>query len=130
MLYGGCLCGQMRYEAGGSPFHQTLCHCANCRRSSGAPAVAWFSVPRAEFRFVQGTPARFQSTPHGTRSFCPHCGSALCFESTRFPDEIDVTTCSLDDPEQLPPQDHTWVSRRLQWLHLGDALPQYLQTRP
>src|SRR5690349_12668058 len=103
MLQGGCLCGRVRYEAGGTPIHLTLCHCSICRRSSGAPAVAWFSVPRSQFRFVQGTPGRFKSSAHGTRGFCTHCGSALCFENDQLPDEVDVTTCTLDDPEQLPP---------------------------
>lgn len=130
MLTGACLCGQLRYEAGGTPFHLTNCHCATCRRSSGAPFVAWFSVPRAAFRFVQGTPARFNSSEHGTRSFCPSCGSPLTFESNRAPGEIDVTTCTLDDPESLPPQDHTWVRSRLRWVHVDDGLPAYEQARP
>ena len=130
MLTGTCLCGQLRYEAGGTPFHLTNCHCATCRRSSGAPFVAWFSVPHAAFRFVQGTPARFQSSEHGTRSFCPRCGSPLTFESSRAPGEIDVTTCTLDDPGALPPQDHTWVRSRLRWVHLADGLPAYEQARP
>ena len=61
MLTGGCLCGHVRYEADGAPFHETICHCSMCRRAAGAPMVAWFSVPRAGFRVVAGTPARFAS---------------------------------------------------------------------
>ena len=113
MLKGRCFCGAIRYEMGGAPFHETVCHCSICRRTTGAPFVAWFSVPRSEFRFVQGTPIRFRSTEKGTRSFCPRCGTQLTFEHDDFLDEIDVTTCSLDEPERVPPRDHTRTSSKL-----------------
>jgi hypothetical protein len=129
MLKGGCLCGGIRYEAGGAPFHLTNCHCSICRRSTGAPFVAWFSVPRSEFRFVQGGPTRFRSTSKGTRSFCPLCGTQLTFEHDDAAAEIDVTTCSLDDPERLPPADHTRTSSKLSWVRLSDSLPQHLEAR-
>jgi hypothetical protein len=130
MLEGGCFCGWIRYEAAGTPFHETSCHCSICRRTTGAPFVAWFSVPRSQFRIVHGAPARFRSTALGMRSFCPQCGAQLTFEHEDFPEEIDVTTCSLDDPESLPPKDHTWTSRRLGWVELADRLPQHPEQRP
>ena len=129
MLKGGCLCGGIRYEAGGTPFHLTSCHCSICRRSIGAPFVAWFSAPRFEFRFVQGMPNRFRSTSKGTRTFCPRCGTQLTFEHDDASDEIDVTTCSLDDPEHLPPEDHTRTSSKLKWVRLADGLREYREAR-
>ena len=44
-------------------------------------------------------------------------------------DEIDVTTCSLDDPERLPPEDHTRTSSKLGWVKLADGLPEYREAR-
>lgn len=129
MLNGGCFCGAIRYEAGGTPFHQTNCHCTICRRTTGAPFVAWFSVLRSEFRLIQGTPAKTRSSPRGMRTFCPHCGTQLTFEHDDASNEIDVTTCSLDAPEQLPPKDHTQTSTKLAWVKLADALPQYREAR-
>ncbi|MGH8609046.1 MAG: GFA family protein [Gammaproteobacteria bacterium] len=90
MLKGGCFCGRIRYEATGTPFHETNCHCSICRRTTGAPFVTWFSVPRSQFRLVCGEPTRFRSTAKGTRSFCPQCGTQLTFEDEDLPDEIDV----------------------------------------
>jgi hypothetical protein len=107
MLKGGCFCGWIRYETGATPFDETNCHCSICRRTTGAPFVAWFSVPRSQFRLVCGEPTRFRSTTKGTRSFCPRCGTQVTFEHEDFLDEIDVTTCSLDEPERLPPRGHT-----------------------
>lgn len=129
MLTGGCLCGAIRFEAGGTPFNLTLCHCATCRRASGAPLVAWFSVPRSQFRFTQGTPGKFASSANATRGFCTQCGSALIFENADFPEEIDVTTCTLDNPEKLPPADHTWTTRQLPWISMDDGLPRHATTR-
>ena len=129
MLKGGCFCGWIRYEAAGTPFHETNCHCSICRRTTGAPFVAWFSVPRSRFRLLCGAPARFRSTAKGTRSFCPRCGTQLTFEHDEFPDEIDVTVCSLEQPERLPPKDHTHASSSLGWIRLADRLPEYPQSR-
>lgn len=128
MLHGGCLCGAVRYEAEGPAFHSTLCHCSMCRHAAGAPAVAWFSVRRAGLRFI-GTPGVYHSSPGVTRQFCTACGTQLSFAYDSTPEEIDITTASLDDPEQVPPEDHTFSESRLHWVRLGDQLPRYLRTR-
>jgi hypothetical protein len=119
----------MRYEAGGTPFHETSCHCTICRRANGAAFVTWFSVPRLQFKWVQGEPTRFRSTAKGTRSFCARCGTQLTFELEGLADEIDITICSLDDPEALPPKDHTWSRSRLHWVKLDDRLAQFKEGR-
>jgi hypothetical protein len=129
MLAGGCYCGAVRYEAGGAPYDRTNCHCSICRRTTGAPFVTWFSVLRSEFQFVSGAPTRFRSSARGTRSFCAHCGTQLSFEHDDAGDEIDVTTCSLDDPEALPPEDNTRTSSRLRWVQLADGLPEHPEGR-
>ena len=130
MLTGGCLCGHVRYEAGGEPFHLTVCHCSLCRRAAGAPMVAWCSVPRAEYRVVADAPTRFKSSAKGTRTFCPRCGTPLTFESDEHPNEIDITAASLDDPEAMPPRDHTRAATKLSWVRLADGLPAYPGLRP
>lgn len=125
MIEGGCYCRRMRYRVTGTPSHETNCHCSICRRTSAAPFVAWFTVAESEFRFTAGKPAEFHSTAHGTRTFCPDCGTPLTFRTSRSPGEVDVTVCSLDDPERMPPRDHTHVASRLSWVKLGDGLPQF-----
>jgi hypothetical protein len=99
-----------------------------CRRAAGAPAVAWFSERRSGLRLT-GTLGAYASSPGVTRQFCPHCGTQLTFADARTPEEIDITTATLDDPELLPPEDHTFSENRLHWMQLGDQLPRYLRTR-
>jgi hypothetical protein len=124
-LKGGCFCGRVRYETTGTPFHETNCHCAICRGTTGATSVAWFSVERSHFRFTEGEPTRFKSTRTGTRAFCSHCGTQLTFETDLLPSEIDVTICSLDDPESVRPKDETWVSSKVGWVLLDRRLPHH-----
>jgi hypothetical protein len=123
------MCGAVRYEAQGEPFHATLCHCVDCRRASGAPALAWFSVRRDALRWTRGTPARNPSSPGIERLFCGQCGTQLTWHGDAAPDEIDVTTASLDDPEAVPPADHTFYAQHLDWLCLADDLPRYPRLR-
>jgi hypothetical protein len=128
-ITGGCRCGALRYEAGGEPWNQTVCHCADCRGTTGAPMVGWITVRRAACHFTAGTPTWFRSSPRAQRAFCPTCGTHLAYVADDLPEEIDLTTASLDDPERFPPRDHVWVSRRLSWVALPAGLPAYPQAR-
>ena len=128
MLEGGCHCGAIRYTAGGEPFHQTVCYCVDCRRSSGAVSVAWFSVQRRDFRWV-GTPAAYRSSRHGTRRFCSNCGTSLTFENDTLPDELDIAIATLDEPDLVQPQNRTFVSQRPSWEELAGSLPRFEQSR-
>lgn len=130
MLKGRCYCGAVRYETTGCPAQRTACHCTTCRGISGAPFIAWFNVPSSSLRIVAGVPARFSSSEWATRTFCAACGTPLTYESTRHSDTIYVTACSLEDPEQAPPVDHTYGRSQLSWVKLDDALPVYPTTRP
>ena len=53
MPKGQCHCGAVRYEMPAEAIHQALCHCTDCRRHSGAPAVAWGLVPEDQLKVVQ-----------------------------------------------------------------------------
>jgi hypothetical protein len=121
----GCLCGAVRYEATGEPFH---CHCADCRKSSGAPFVTWASFRRHNFRFTHGTPREIAWAGR-VRSFCATYGTTLTFLSEPDTDEVDVAVCSFDCPDAILPEDHTWAEDRLPWIQLADDLPRYARTR-
>lgn len=125
---GGCLCGAVRYEVDGAVTHETLCHCTFCRRASAAPVVAWFSVEPGAFHLVQGRLKTFRSSPGVTRSFCADCGTPITYQRDGL-GELDVTTCSLDDPESTPPRDHTFARSALSWAPVDDGLPRHAALR-
>jgi hypothetical protein len=129
MISGGCLCGAIRYEADGTPYNETLCHCSMCRRAAGAPAMAWATVKRADFRLTSGALAHYASSARAERGFCARCGTSLTFEAKDFPDEVDIATATLDDPDTLPPRDNIYASTRLRWMVGVDKLPTFAGSR-
>ncbi|HZR34985.1 MAG TPA: GFA family protein [Nevskia sp.] len=128
MLLGGCCCGAIRYAVEGPTRDETNCHCTTCRRTSGAPYLAWFTVALRDFHWLRGVPRYYDSSAQGRRGFCAECGTQLTFADATTPDWLDVTTCSLDHPEGVPPRDHVWTRSRLPWLYLHD-LPEYPRRR-
>jgi hypothetical protein len=130
MLTGGCYCGQIRYEIAGEPVDCTVCHCADCRRVSGAPFTAWMSVRLHDFRFIVGIPRVIASSPGVERSLCGQCGTPLTYRHATFADEVDVTTGSLDEPDDSAPAHHTWTSQKLAWVQLADGLPEHPHSLP
>ena len=128
-LTGGCFCRSIRYEIAGTPFFETICHCSICRRTTGSALVGWLTIQRSGFRLLSGEPKVFRSSDIATRAFCERCGTQLTFAFDEWPNVVDVTLGSLDDPNSSPPKDHTWTSAQLQWICLADQLPQYREAR-
>jgi hypothetical protein len=50
-------------------------------------------------------------------------GRPSAFESARYPEEIDVTTASLDDAEPVPAQPQIYTNSSLTWSPAMMALP-------
>ena len=111
----------VRFLASGPPSHQANCHCANCRRAAGAQAVAWITVKPLEFAWEKGKPKRYQTDTGAYRTFCDSCGTSLTYEHDERPDEIDITTGSLDNPGRFPPNRDVFPEERLSWVPLIDG---------
>jgi hypothetical protein len=129
MLTGGYYCKAIRYRVPDQTFDATICYCDMCRGTSGAPCVAWLSVASEHLELLQGTPARFRASSHATRTFCATCGTQLTFVDDASPGETGITTCSLDSPDAVPPDDHTFLDDKVAWLVLGDGLPRFRRAR-
>ena len=128
-IEGGCLCGAIRYRATGAPTSTMICHCQTCRRAAGSPVVAWLTFAKADFALTKGKLNEFSSTAPVLRGFCATCGTPLTYTHAKSPDSIDVTTCSLDDPQAFPPTHHSWLSDDVGWIRFGDGLPAFQESR-
>jgi hypothetical protein len=128
-IEGGCLCGAIRYRAWGNAYGITHCHCQTCRRASGAPFVTWAGFDADKFGFTKGEPVTYASSSQVVRTFCGRCGTGLTYRRADLPNSIDVTLGSMDAPETLQPEDHTWTESRLSWIALSDRLPAYPRER-
>lgn len=129
-IEGGCLCGAVRYRATAPPVARSICHCRTCRRASGAPSVAWSTFHMDTFAFISGTPLWFQSSPEVVRSFCGNCGTPLTYRHSDDVDTLDITTASLDAPEQFPPTKEIWIEHKLPWERLDEATRHYQRSSP
>jgi hypothetical protein len=112
---GGCYCGAIRFRAKGAPKSQAMCYCDTCRRAVGAQSVAWVTFDVVDVLFTTADPARFRTDTGAWRTFCAQCGSSLTYESDERPGDIDITTGSLDRPQDYGPTKGVFVDERLPW---------------
>ena len=125
MLQGGCHCGAVRYEMTADVPRTALCHCADCRRHSGAPMVAWGLVSKDDLK-VEGETKEYASSEHGRRHFCPQCGTGLFYTSeTIFPGQIDVQIATLDDPDTIVPRAQIQLAERIAWIDNLDSMAKF-----
>jgi hypothetical protein len=124
---GGCLCGEVRFEAAGEPRTVFHCHCFSCRRQTGA-AMASFAVFPTEdghFRWTRTAPGIFSSSPGVTRSFCQRCGTPLSYQAEKYPGEIHLNIGVFDQPERFVPKAHFHVAEKIAWFETADRFPRY-----
>jgi hypothetical protein len=125
-LQGGCQCGAVRYAVDGEPQHVALCHCEGCRKSAGAPAVAWAAFAEDEFTLKQGELTTFNSSGSAMRSFCPTCGTGIAYRNAdMLPGIVDIQAATLDDPDALPLQAQIQTAERIGWMANAHELPQF-----
>jgi hypothetical protein len=121
MRTGGCQCGAVRYQVEEEPLRVGLCHCTDCRKTSGSVFSTFAVWPRSAFSSVSHV-----ATYRG-RSFCPNCGSRV-FSLT--PTEAEIMVGSLHDaPSGLVPAYELWTPRREDWLHGLPWTDQYVGDR-
>lgn len=104
---GGCMCGEVRFEARAEPYRVGICHCLDCRKHSGSLFAAFAVFPEAAVT-VTGAASEYEG-----RFFCTKCGSSVF---ARSGDEIELQLGALDAPNQLRPSYELWTGRRENWL--------------
>ena len=125
-ITGGCLCGAVRYQISASAIDVAYCHCRMCQRFTGGPTVAGAMFPIEAFRFTQGGPKYYQSSPITERGFCADCGSSLLHRApvkTSWSDWYWVLLGSLDIPENFAPTWHLGIESQMPWHDVHDDLP-------
>jgi hypothetical protein len=129
-LAGGCACGNVRYRLESEPFDAGYCHCRICQLTSGAPVMAFATIPRDDLVIIEGNPARRASSGFGERWFCRDCGTPLAMLVVHQPGTIDFTIATLDDPHLVAPGFHIWTRSRIAWFDTGDHLDRHARFRP
>jgi hypothetical protein len=118
-LRGSCLCGEVTYTAPSKPLQVVACHCALCRKLTGA-ALSVYVVSRTEYFQVDDPSSqlrRHQVTERTSRSFCGVCGSPLFNQNpSSYPGLTMLYLGSTDSPELHEPAIQIFCESRLPWL--------------
>lgn len=106
---GSCICRGVTFRVTGDPLRVGICHCTDCRKTSGSAFSAFAVWPLEAFEQMSG----FTST-YADRSFCTTCGGRV---PTIRDTEAEVMIGSFDDaPTDLVPEYELWTVRRENWL--------------
>ena len=123
---GGCLCGDVTYEANGSPGKNSgYCHCRMCQKAYGNGFATFVEFATEAFRFTRGEPVIYKSSNVGERGFCARCGSPLIMRYSSLPESIWVYVGTLDRPEETERYmaSHVCIEGEIPWLTIHDDLP-------
>jgi len=122
---GACLCGAISFHIELPTSACVHCHCTMCQRNHGAGYVTWIALPTVRLTFDSGEDelVRYESSSHGSRSFCGRCGTSLFCVSTHRPEEVDIPLANLKSAIDRKPELHIFFDDRADWLLVDDGLP-------
>jgi hypothetical protein len=121
-MQGGCLCGEIRWRSEGGFELSSHCHCSRCRKAHGTAYGTYGAAPASGFQ-VEGKPARFESSEHFVRCFCPRCGSVTPGDAADGHRVVPLG--GLDGDAGVRPLAHIFVASKAPWFELTDELPRF-----
>lgn len=122
MITGRCECGAVRFSCEEIRPTVTVCHCSQCRKTSGH---LWASttVDADKLRFFdEKTLIWYDSSDFAKRGFCSQCGSSL-FYKINEKDHYAVAAGALETPTGLNVTKHIFAKDKGDYYEItGDAL--------
>jgi hypothetical protein len=131
---GGCLCGQVTYEAEIDPERVAICHCTQCQTHSATAFGVVAPIVDGKFTLLTGTLKTYVKTADsGNRreqGFCPECGTRIYARSADGgPGLFGLRVGTINQRADLTPKVQIWHRSALPWVgDLGD-IPT-LETQP
>jgi hypothetical protein len=114
---GGCLCGEIRFEALGPAEKPHTCSCRMCQRHSGALTTTWVEFPKSSVKWVGagGAPSTYRSSDYSSRSFCSKCGSTLGAIDDKPVVALVLGVFDSANRKELRPTYHSYKGGRPKW---------------
>jgi hypothetical protein len=135
---GGCLCGQVRYEAQGEPLYAGLCYCTDCQKASGSGFIPFMGFASSAVRFNGRTLQYTTKAANGgdaVRNSCPVCGSLVFGGVVGKDSSFTIYAGTLDDSSSFHPTAVIFARSRPAWavipprLAIYDAMPRPFRSR-
>jgi hypothetical protein len=114
---GGCLCGAVRFEARDVPRFIVNCHCADCRKATGAAFSTWVGYDSAKVSWT-GQRSLHASSPTVRRGFCAGCGTPLSYSGKEWAAETHFLIGAFDESLDLVPTADAYAGEKLDWVVL------------
>jgi hypothetical protein len=121
-IQGSCLCERVRYRVTGpfEVFH--LCHCSQCRRSTGSAHAANIFTSEDRLEWLAGEELVKRYTPDKpgviSKCFCSHCGSLVPYTSLKS-GKLIIPAGSLNEAPGILPEDNIFWRDRADWYDAG-----------
>ena len=131
MLKGSCLCGGVQFEISGQASGISQCHCSLCRKASGTAAIATFSVPAGQLKWLSGEDIvkTFERPSGYGNTFCSVCGSPVPdadAKRTRF----SIPAGLLDGDPPLRVTQHIFMGSMAEWEKTAAEAPHFDEFLP
>lgn len=123
MINGKCDCGKVSFEVETVRKTVTVCHCSQCRRTSGHLWAATHApYNTVSFSADEGL-EWYASSKFAKRGFCKFCGSSL-FYRMNDEDGVGIAAGCLESPTDLKISKHIFVKDKGDYYQITDDAPQ------
>jgi hypothetical protein len=124
-LTGTCFCRAVRYEVADEFRYALICHCSNCRRTTGSAFKPFAGIEREKLAVIEGGDKLMVYGDDKTNdTHCRFCGSLL-FSVVRDGAFVHVAMGTLVDAPSIRPSRHIFVGSKAPWFTITDDLPQH-----
>ncbi len=113
---GGCQCGAVRFTVAGEPRFVARCHCASCRRATGAEFSTWVGWRDDQVHWSNHEPTLYASSKGVQRGFCARCGTPMSYRGEQWPGETHLLIGLFDRPRDFPPKGEVFKDEALPWV--------------
>ena len=129
-IEGSCLCGKVRYRAGGPLSAVDHCHCSMCRRQHGAAFATYADVAPGDFSWIAGENLVrvYETEGGGGWWFCSECGSTLA--GSENGEVTSITLGTVEGDPGVRPGSHIFTGSKAVWHEITDDLPQFEEWPP
>jgi hypothetical protein len=120
-----CSCGQLQLTCEGDPVRISMCHCLACQQRTGSVFGVQARFRRDQVTIVGRATQYVRLGDSGkplTFSFCPTCGSTVCWELAGVPGVIAVAVGAFADPAFPPPRHSVYEAKRHPWAPLPTGM--------
>ncbi|KAF9049077.1 Mss4-like protein [Panaeolus papilionaceus] len=124
---GSCLCKTVKYEVTGEPITFRVCHCINCRKSSGSAFMSNLFFTSKQIKVLSGEEKLKVYTDRDTssgnalnRHFCTECGSNVFLQPVN-PQAIAgdiklIAAGTLEDAFSTPVKTELFAAQKRHWV--------------